>query len=208
MNCRALQRWIACTPEFRDEILARPEVRDHLRHCPGCARFAREEAALSRAIGQLPAVEAPAGFEDELRFRLAAAPETRAPRRGTTWVKYAAIAASAVLVILLTVLVGTRSTGPAPLSPSAAASPAPPTHVFRPVTPPAPLRPVDNVLAETRPVEIPLPATVTRKPAKDQVRLLSHNVDSGDTIVIEMPASYRIQNLRELEAQYIREVSY
>lgn len=208
MNCRQLQRWIACAPESRDETLARPEVRDHLRHCPGCARFAREEAALSRVIGQLPAVKAPAGFEDELRFRLAAAPETRAPRPGTAWVKYAAIAASAVLVILLTVLVGNRSTGPATVDPSAAASPAPPARIFRPVTPPIPLHPAENVLAETRPVEIPLPEAVTRKPAKDQVRLLSHNVDSGDTIVIEMPASYRIQNLRELEAQYIREVSY
>ena len=55
MNCLEARRILTATPETPDEA-----VREHLRHCPACARHARAERDFERQLrAQLRAVTPP-----------------------------------------------------------------------------------------------------------------------------------------------------
>ena len=217
-DCRRIQ--LLC-PEFQSGTLEpawQDVVRDHLSACPECIAFYGQEAALDQMIADVPSVAAPDGFERELAFRLTLPDEPALRgegRRGLHRMRRAAFAATAILAVAVSVMFFLPREAPAP-SPSSWASrlaiPAIPAtrQVYKPTAAPAPRMTSASapLLAAAKPVEIPLPAAARRTNSTPSVQLISRDVDSGNAYYIEMPATYRISDFRELESRYIREVSY
>ncbi len=217
-DCRRIH--LLC-PEFQSGTLdpaGQDVVRDHLASCPECIAFYSQEAALDQLVADIPAVAAPEGFEQELAFRLTLPDEPalrKAGWRNVLHLRRAAFAATALLAVAVSVMFFLPREAPEPASPTWAsrlATPAIPTtrQVYKPMAAPAPRMTSASapLLAAAKPVEIPLPAAARRTNSTPSVRLISRDVDSGNAYYIEMPATYRISDFRELESRYIREVSY
>lgn len=80
VSCETVRQELAeaCAPG------AAAELRAHLASCPACARLAQDVRTLELALRELPPVPLPAGFEANLRGRLAELPRERALRHGLT----------------------------------------------------------------------------------------------------------------------------
>ncbi len=106
MNCKACRVEIEELDESR--ALSR-SAGAHLESCAGCRAFQAERDTLSRLVGSLEAVAAPADFDFRLRARLAAAKSVDA--RNGVWHRFApgawsmALAASFVILIALGLIV-------------------------------------------------------------------------------------------------------
>lgn len=63
MNCLDCRRLLLTVPDARD-----PALHTHLRECPSCARFASEQAAFERRLGDALRVPAPQNLRERVIF--------------------------------------------------------------------------------------------------------------------------------------------
>jgi len=101
MDCKAFARLHA---GFLDDTLSGVERAAMREHLSACARCARQDAEVRRALlvlKNLPPIEVSEGFQDRLRARIAAEPSTpaRQPRTETGLMKWAAAAALLIAVV-------------------------------------------------------------------------------------------------------------
>ena len=84
MRCAKLRKIVVVVPaQERSERLQRA-VEQHLRHCPECARYVREMAALANSLQALPASQVSADFTVMVKSRVQA--RRRKPKVG--WLEH------------------------------------------------------------------------------------------------------------------------
>jgi hypothetical protein len=165
---------------------AHESVRRHLGACLPCRQFFQEAEGLGRLAAGLPALAAPDDFERRVRQRLALDSAGRPHPPRLRWHLGVALAAS--LLLALGIWLGMQFQqgqpgGPAPDRLSRQAPPAPAEMVI--------------------PVEVAGPAE-----AADQIRFVTRDPATGREVLVEMPATYTIQDLSALEGPYLMEVSH
>jgi anti-sigma factor RsiW len=133
MNCDDIQKGIYV---YLDDEFAEPEriaFEDHARACPRCRnRVERERAFITRFRSNLPAIQAPEGFEARIRAALAAAPAPEQGRQamgGTSTLTRVTLMAAAVTLVAVPSIAAWRLTAtPSPAGEERVASEALATH--------------------------------------------------------------------------------
>ncbi|HNR38180.1 MAG TPA: hypothetical protein PKN61_04025 [Acidobacteriota bacterium] len=161
-------------------------VRRHLGDCLPCRQFFQDAGQLARLASACPRVAAPDDFEDRLRSRLVPAREERRRPPALHWHVGVALAASVLLAlgIWLGTYFQSRHLIDAPDRRLAQQPAAVPTEVVIPVEPAQPAS------------------------GEDQIRFVTRDPATGREVLVEMPASYTVQDLSALEGPYLMDVSH
>lgn len=161
-------------------------VRRHLGDCLPCRQFFQDAGQLARLAAACPPVAAPDDFEDRLRSRLDAERGERSRPPALHWHVGVALAASVLLAlgIWLGTYFQSRQLIDAPNRLLAQQPAAVPTEVVIPVEP-------DRSAA-----------------GEDQIRFVTRDPATGREVLVEMPASYTVQDLSALEGPYLMDVSH
>lgn len=155
-------------------------IQAHLRDCPHCARYYTFCREAGNRLRHLPGPGAPENFENRLRERLRGQPLVR-PVRPVRWNRFL-LAAACLACFISGALLTYRLAGPAVESPAG------------------------GTLA-TESAVIPL-SPGGQEPDNRRIRFITKDQATGQDILLEMPASYRLNNLPEVESQYMQEISY
>jgi anti-sigma factor RsiW len=121
MNCRYVHARLSA---YIDGELAGSEmlaIRSHVAHCEDCSREEAEIRAFKRALGSLPSVVPPDGFEEKL-LRAVRTSELRTPAFGGLRLAPYAVALALSAVLLAAVAFRPRQASPANNPPTVAQS--------------------------------------------------------------------------------------
>ncbi len=72
MRCAKLRKLIVVVPIQERSARLQAGIKEHLRKCPACARFARQMAAVTNSLQALPSQQAPEDFTAMVRSRVQA----------------------------------------------------------------------------------------------------------------------------------------
>lgn len=186
MNC---ERYRRLYDEYDAGILHPQDyeaVRRHLDDCLSCRQFFQDAGQLARLAAACPHVAAPDDFEDRLRSRLGVVREERRRPPALHWHVGVALAASVLLA--LGIWLGTYFQSRHPIDVP------------------------DRRLAQ-QPATIPTEVVIPVEPAQpaageDQIRFVTRDPATGREVLVEMPASYTVQDLSALEGPYLMDVSH
>jgi hypothetical protein len=125
MNCQK------CKIEIDERNLRREWLSDaataHMAACASCRLFGEERLALSRLVGGLEKVSAPADFDFRMRARMAAEASARAPRSG--WFNFSPAALSWPLAACFALVVSASFYFQQQPEPAATNTPAAPSRI-------------------------------------------------------------------------------